>query len=199
MSSGIAGIILAAGQSSRFGAPKQLHDFAGEPLVRRIARIALASRLAQVRVVIGPHSAAMRQALEGLALQIVENPFFAEGQSTSVRVGLEDLDATAALFLPVDQPFLDPSLLHRLIAAHEHGSGRIIVPRSGSRRGAPVLFDRAFFPELRALEGDVGGRVLLRRHAAEIHEIEVENPLELTDIDTPEDLRRLERALAGDD
>lgn len=190
----VAGIVLAAGRSRRLASPtpKQLLPFAGEPLVRRAARAALGSRLDQVVVVIGHRAAEVRDAVADLPLQVVENPAFREGKSTSIRTGLEALDREpeAALFLPCDQPFVGPELIDRLLAAWRHG-GDVVQPVCGARRGAPVLWGKRHFAALKALRGDDGGRVLLdawrRSREVEVCEVEARDEHELLDIDTLDD------------
>src|SRR5262245_63501299 len=88
MSTRIAAIILAAGSASRMGRPKQLLDWGGRPLVRVVAEHALAARLDRVLVVVGAASDAVAAALAGLPVELVENPAYAEGQSTSLRAGV---------------------------------------------------------------------------------------------------------------
>ena len=194
----VAGVVLAAGRSERFGGrPKQLLELGGVSLLQRVVRAALASRLRQVVVVVGHAAPQMRRELAGLGVDQVENTAHAQGQSTSVRAGLERVDpgARAAIFLPADQPFLSSALVDRLIEAYEETGRPIVRPRAGSRRGAPVLWDRSLFPELAALSGDAGGRQLLPRHAEAVLEVEIEDPLELADVDTMDDYRRLREAL----
>ncbi len=190
--------MLAAGTSSRLAGdtPKQLLELGGRPLLRRVTEAALGSRLAEVVVVLGHASERVASALAGLEVSTVVNLDYQSGQSTSVRAGLAGVapEASAALFLPADQPLLSSRLIDRLIDAHDAG-GEIVVPAHAGRRGAPVLFDRALFTELEGLKGDVGGRALLPRHQKQIVEVEVDDPLELTDVDTEDNLRRLERAL----
>ncbi len=191
----VSGVILAAGRSARLGGerPKQLLVVDGEPLVRRVALAALGSRLAEVLAVVGHEAPAVRRALAGLDLRVVENPEHARGQSSSVAAGLGSVHsrATAAVFLPADQPFLSARLIDRLIAAHGAAGTRIAVPTCSGRRGAPVLFDRSLFPELEALRGDTGGRAVLPRYPDAIVEVPVDDPLELADIDTEDDYRRV--------
>jgi molybdenum cofactor cytidylyltransferase len=143
----VAGVVLAAGPSSRFGddLPKQLLELEGEPLVRRVARRALESNLIDVIVVVGYREREITAALGVLPLQVVVNPHFEQGQSTSVRVGLAEVrpDATAVMFLPVDQPHLTRRVIDRLIAAHEKTSASIVVPAFEGERGAPVLISAA--------------------------------------------------------
>ncbi len=188
-------MVLAAGPSERFGAevPKQVQLFEGEPLVRRAARRALSSRLAEVIVVVGYRSELVREALHELPVKAVENPDFANGQSSSVRVGLGELapNASAGMFLPVDQPFLTSEVIDQLIRAWEETGGPIVVPVHENRRGAPVVIDRALFGELDAIRGDEGGRQLFARHPDEIVEVPLASPRPLLDIDTPEDLEAL--------
>ncbi len=191
----VAGIVLAAGAPSRLAGemPKQLLELGGRPLVWRAAETALAARLDEVVVVLGHAARRVATALGGLDVRTVTNPDFERGQSTSVRAGLAAVapETRAALFLPADQPLVTSRLINRLIEAWTSGAGVIAVPACQGRRGAPVLFDRAFFGELAQLEGDAGGRKLLPKHADSIVEVEVDDPLELADVDTEEDLRRL--------
>jgi CTP:molybdopterin cytidylyltransferase MocA len=196
MSRSVSGVLLAAGTSRRFGGrPKQLATFDGEPLVRRAARQALESRLAELVVVVGFEADRVRSVLEDLQLPVVENAAYGAGQSTSVAAGLEavDEDADACLFLPCDQPYLAAKTLNRLLWAYERTGGGIVVPAFRGRRGAPTLFDRRYFPELRALTGDAGGRQLLQRHPESILSVDLESELPLLDADTPEELERLHR------
>jgi len=188
----VSGVVLAAGASRRLPGdlPKQLLEWRGEPLVRRVARQARASRLAEVLVVIGHRGDAVRQALAGLDVGIVENPSYAEGQSTSVVAGLTALTASsrAAIFIPADMPNLEAPLFDRLIAAWEESDAPIVLPSHRGRRGAPVLFDRRLFAQLAAIRGDEGGRQLFPAHEAEIVEVEVESAEALRDVDSEEDL-----------
>ncbi len=190
----VSGVVLAAGMSSRFAGevPKQLLVLGDRPLLRWVAEAAICSRLAEVVVVLGHAPEQVAGALAGLDVTHERNPDYPRGQRTSVRAGLAGVasEARAALFMLADQPLLSSQLIDRLIDAHLAG-GKIVVPTHARRRGAPVLFDRAFFAELAALEGDAGGRKLLPHHRSRIVEVEVEDPLELADVDTEEDLKRL--------
>ncbi len=196
-SSSVSGVVLAAGPSRRFGddPPKQLWTFEGESLIRRVARRASGSRLAEVIVVVGHRADRVSEELDGLEVEIVENREFSEGQATSVRTGLRAVQevASGALFMPVDQPHLDIDLIDRLIELFEATGGPIVIPAFEGTRGAPVLFARGLFPELERLEGDAGGRQLFGLYANEIVELPLCDPAPLEDIDTPEDRERLRR------
>jgi len=196
--SGISGVVLAAGLSRRFVAehPKQLALFHGVPLVRRAVEAALGSRLDELIVVVGHAVDAVLAALADLDLRAVINPDFAAGQSTSVRQGLAHVSPSArgAMFLPCDQPLLSAALVDRLIEAHARHAASIVSPSFLGRHGTPVLWDRCFFPELASLRGDTGGRSLLQHHQQERVLVPLDDEAPLLDVDTADDLARLQRA-----
>lgn len=183
----VTGIILAAGRSRRFGGdpPKQLHPVDGLPLVARTARAALASKLRQLVVVTGHRAPAVASALAGLAVEVVVNQRFAEGQSTSVIAGLSRVEpqAEAALFIPCDLPNLDAETIDRLVEAYDESSGPIVVPTFNGRRRAPVLLDRSLFTEIGAITGDQGARQLFPRHEADIVEVQFGSGRPFEDLD----------------
>jgi len=187
----IAGVILAAGGSSRFGTTKQLLDWKGKPLVNHAAETALAGGLSPVLVVTGADHSKVTQSLENLPVECVFNPNWEQGQSSSVRTGIEALPPNmgAVIFLLVDQPFISPRLIQRLIKAHAIKRAPIIHPQVNDERANPVLFDREVFQELSSLEGDTGGRVLFNTFPS--RGVPWENDLIQKDIDTPEDFERL--------
>lgn len=192
----VGGVVLAAGASSRLGAgpPKQLLDAGGQPLVRRAAATALAAGVAELVVVVGHRAGEVAAALAGLELAVVRCRDWSAGLSASLRAGLAALSpgADAALILPCDQPFLSPALLARLLAVHAATQAPIVAPVAGGvRRGAPALFARSLFAELRSLSGDDGGRVLLARYPHRVGEVAVDDPRQLADLDTPADRLRL--------
>ena len=189
-------VVLAAGESRRMGEPKQLLRWQGEPLVTRAARIALESGASETVVVTGAVAEQVEAALDPLReagrgrLRVVFNPNWQAGQAGSVHAAVEALPAAceAALFLPVDQPRLPAALLRRLWQRWRGGSDLAAVTVDGAVRGAPGLFDRRFFGQLRQVQGDGGGGRLLRRHAGEVSAIEAPEEW-LADVDTPEDWR----------
>ena len=160
-------VLLAAGRGTRFGpAPKLLAALAGKPLVRHAAEAALAARARPVVVVLGAHADAVRAALRGLDLVLVENPDYAAGLSTSLRVGLAALPeaVTGALVLLGDMPRVTAAHLDRLIAAFAAADPlpAAIVPVHAGRRGNPVLLNRRrLAPDLARLAGDRGAGPLL--------------------------------------
>jgi molybdenum cofactor cytidylyltransferase len=189
----VGGILLAAGASSRLGQPKQLLDFRGKPLVRHVAEQALASRLRHLLVVVGNQAAAVREALAGLEVQIVENPAYLQGQSTSLRAGLLAFprELSAALVLLVDQPLVDAALIDHLIGLYEESRAPIVAPQFGGRRGNPVLFDRSIIPELLTVVGDTGAREIISRHRDRLATLELPDDRAFLDVDTWDDYRRV--------
>jgi molybdenum cofactor cytidylyltransferase len=187
----IAGIILAAGEARRFGRPKQIIDWYGEPLIRRIARIAVDSGLSEVIVVLGANAEQILPVLADLKVSTVLNAGWHEGQSSSVRAGIQSLGEhiNAAIFILADQPFISAELIHALIAEHIVTLAPIIAPSVNGRRGNPILFDRVTFPDLMTLTGDEGGRAIINRFSACY--INWHDPSILMDIDTTEDYLRL--------
>lgn len=162
----IAGVVLAAGSSSRLGRPKQLLPLHGEPLLRHTLRAILASSLDEVLVVIGHEAAAVQAAIADLPVRTVFNPDYALGQSTSIRAGLHALlpETTAAIFLLGDQPGIDPGVINALIQTWRHTSAPVAAPRYTDGIGNPVLFDRGVFPELTSLAGDRGAQPIVRAY-----------------------------------
>lgn len=187
----VAGIVLAAGESSRLGQAKQLLPWKGEPLIRHIVRTALSADLSQVVVVTGAYADQVERSLEGMAVTITRNRHWKIGQSSSVKAGLRATDkgTGAAIFILADQPHVTPDLIRALVEAEAATLSPIVAPLVDGQRGNPVLFSRDTFPAFEELEGDMGGRKLTSRYPVQWvpwHDREV-----LLDIDTAQDYRRL--------
>jgi molybdenum cofactor cytidylyltransferase len=188
----IAAVVLAAGRSTRMGGPnKLLAEIARRPLVRIAAEEALASRAGPVIVVTGHQRAEVEKVLAGLPVQLVHNPNFAEGLGTSLRAGIAAVpaDADGAIVCLGDMPQVDRRLIDRLIGAFDPDrSALIVMPTFEGKRGNPVLWSRRFFPDLMAIEGDVGARHLIGRYGEAVVDVPVEGKAALVDVDTPEAL-----------
>jgi molybdenum cofactor cytidylyltransferase len=197
----IAAVVLAAGRSSRMGGPnKLLAEIARRPLIRIVAEEALASRASPVIVVAGHQRSELEKALAGLPVRFVHNPDFAAGLGTSLKAGIAAVppDADGAVVCLGDMPQVDTSLIDRLIAAFDPDRGAlVIVPTFEGKRGNPVLWSRRFFPDLMAVEGDVGARHLIGRYGEAVVELSVEGKAALTDIDTPEALLNVKAEIEG--
>ncbi|MBI5962195.1 MAG: putative selenium-dependent hydroxylase accessory protein YqeC [Chloroflexi bacterium] len=187
-----AGIILAAGKSSRYGSPKQLLDWKGKPFVRQVAETALQAGLWPVVVVTGFHAADVESTLSGLPVSIVHNPEYQQGQSTSIHAGIQFLpkNVGSAIFLLADQPQIPVDVIRALIESHTREMQAILAPLVlEERRANPVLFDRVAFPDLLKLTGDVGGRAIFDKHRVEY--LPWHDDILLFDVDKPEDYQRL--------
>ena len=197
----IAAVILAAGRSTRMGGPnKLLADIGGRSLVRIAAEEALASRAQPVIVVTGHQRERIEAALEGLKVERVYNPNFAEGLSTSLKAGLAAVpaDVDSAVICLGDMPQVRASLIDRLAAAFDPERGAlVVVPTFGGKRGTPVVWSRRFFHELATLEGDVGARHLIGRYPEAVVEVPVTDRAALVDVDTPEALNRVKAEIEG--
>jgi molybdenum cofactor cytidylyltransferase len=190
--SAIGIIVLAAGESSRMGEPKQLLRVAGETLLGRTVRAALETPCRPVVVVLGARADAVRDAVAAAAeVRVVVNRVWAEGMSSSIRCGVRALAAIdeigAAILLLCDQPFVTSEVIMRLVAAY-HARRTLLVAAEyeadgEQTRGVPALFARRLFPELLALRGAEGARRLIRRHIAETTLVAV--PEAAFDVDTP--------------
>jgi molybdenum cofactor cytidylyltransferase len=187
----IAAIVLAAGQSSRMGTNKLLAAVGGKPLVRHAVEAAVASAADPVVVVTGNGAGDIENALSGLKVEIVNNPDFPKGLSSSLRKGINALpdDCDGAVILLGDMPDVTPALIDKLVAAFDPGEERAIcVATRHGKRGNPVLWARRFFPEMTAIEGDVGARHLIAQYGELVCEVEAADDGPLIDIDTPQAL-----------
>jgi molybdenum cofactor cytidylyltransferase len=193
----IAAIVLAAGFSSRFRAAggaeasKLVADFQGRPIVRAVAEAALGSRARPVIVVTGHAGGEVQTALDGLSLSFVFNPDFATGLASSLKAGLAAApkDASGAIVLLGDMPGLRAETIDVLLDAFKrYPAALAVAPTYAGRRGNPVLLSRAFFAQVKKLEGDEGARRLLTAaDPAGIVEVTADDSVTL-DIDTPADL-----------
>ena len=190
-----AGIILAAGGSTRFGQPKQLLEWKGQPFVRAVAKIALAAGLSPVVVVTGANAEQIELAVSDLNVTVVRNREWKNGQASSIREGINiltdnsSLRIGAAILLLVDQPQVTTSIIRALIEKHAEGLYPVVAPMVMDKRANPVLFDLATFPDLMTLEGDVGGRAIFHKYRVEY--LPWHDDRLLLDVDTPEMYQRL--------
>jgi molybdenum cofactor cytidylyltransferase len=197
----IAALVLAAGRSTRMGGPnKLLAEIGGKPLVRIAAEQALASRARPVVVVTGHQRDKVEAVLAGLDVQRVHNPDFAEGLSTSVKAGLAALPESVdgAIVCLGDMPQVTAALIDKLAAAFDPEKGAlVVVPVIEGKRGNPVVWARRFFPELMAIDGDVGARHLIGRYPEAVAEVPLTDTAALVDVDTPDALVRVRAELEG--
>jgi len=203
-----AAIILAAGSSSRYGQTKQLLDYHGEPFIKAVTLSAINAGLNPIIVVTGADANAVNNALMDISSQIniVFNSNWQIGQSTSIQAGIDALDSNqnhlppggelaclhenpgSVIFLLADQPQVTPMILKSLMEEHSRTLSPVIAPLIDGRRGNPVLFDKVTFPDLRNLEGDVGGRGIFSKYSPNY--IKWDDISLLADVDNPTDYER---------
>ena len=186
----IAGIVLAAGGSTRMGRPKMLLPAGGGTLLSAAVAPLLEAGLERVVVVLGDRAEEVRRGARLPAdprLVLVICTDWLDGMASSLKRGLEACAGADAVVVALgDQPGVTAERVRMVTAAF--GPGRdLVVPVHRGIPAHPVLFGRSLFPELERLSGDVGAREVIRRHEGEAVEIEVEV---LPDIDTEEDYRR---------
>lgn len=185
---GHAIVLLAAGNSSRMGAPKQLLQYGGRPLLRHAAETALASQASRVVVVLGARAPELSPVLDGLPVETVENPHWSQGMGTSIRAGILAAvrhDPAGAILALADQPLVSPETYNRLIQARYRAVQPIVASQYAGTVGVPALFASEFFPVLASLPPDQGCKAVLLRHSA--RSVLLPCPEAETDIDTRED------------
>ena len=196
-----AGIILAAGQSTRFGKPKQLLKLNDKYLLEWVLDAALESRLEKILLVLGHKYQDILTALGEKTrhpdLQIVNNHHYQDGQSTSLQAGLDQVrdKFPATMFLLGDQPMLDSETIDALLEQFWISGKDIGVPVFEGKRGNPVIFSQKFYGHLPKITGDIGARNIIRDHPENVEEIETNNPLCFMDIDTQSDFDNLAKVL----
>jgi molybdenum cofactor cytidylyltransferase len=189
---GVSAIVLAAGGGSRFGGGKLLAKLGGQPIIEAVLDNLREAPVDEIIVVVGADAERLREVCERYGVRTVANEEWERGQSTSVLAGLRTCGGRAAVVLLGDQPFVGAEVVDRLVAAFAEGA-KVAVATYGGKRRNPVLFSREVWPLLEAgLTGDEGARSVLRRHPELVVEVPCEGVGDPTDVDTREDLRRLE-------
>lgn len=193
---GVACIILAAGESIRFGPEnKLLAQLGGEVLILRTARQVLKSRCRHVSIVVQPDARAIANHLRGLDVAIQPNPAFRNGIGTSISVGIASLPESigGAFILPGDMPNIEAGVIDRMIGCFERSGGeKVIVPITASNQQRnPLLWPRRYFPELTKLNANQGGKALIPKDPDQRIDVLVASEDFFRDIDTQQDLERL--------
>ncbi|RPI72381.1 MAG: molybdenum cofactor cytidylyltransferase [Desulfobacteraceae bacterium] len=191
-----AGVILAAGKSTRMGSPKQLLKLKGKYLIERVLDAALESKLEAIFLVLGSEYRNIQKALgsklENPRLEVLINQQYEKGLSQSLRCGLERVKDIypSIMFLLGDQPLVDSKTINKLLETFRLGDREICVPAYHGQRGNPVIFSQKIYPELEKLVGDKGARDLIQNLKDQVLFVEMKEPKLFFDIDTEEDLIR---------
>jgi len=194
----VAGVVLAAGTSSRMGHNKLFVSVQGESLLRRTVRTALAAGLKPVLVVLGHESARAEAELAGLDCTPVLNPNYAQGLNTSLRTGIAAVpkDADAALVILGDMPFVTADMLQTVLQRYRNSTSPLVVSSYDGVDAPPMLYDKSLFSELGALQGDGCGKKVVKRHRDEC--LQVAWPASaLRDMDVPADVDAVLAELEG--
>ncbi len=186
----VAGVILAAGGSSRFGEIKQLLPWKNKNIINTVVETAALADLDPILVVLGANAGLIQASLDNETVQVVNNTDWDKGQSTSLKAGVTAIRQTVdgVLFLLCDQPHLTVNLVNAVV---EEGlrSGKVVTPIIDDRRANPVYFPASCFPLFDTLEGDAGGRQIIP--ACPHTTLPWLDDWMARDIDTPEDYRAL--------
>lgn len=185
----IAGVILAAGESTRMGFPKALLAVAQETFASRAVRVAREAGLEPLRIVVGSAFQAIAEAHPDFTPLLIHNPTPELGQLASLRLGLAALPAAvdAAVVLLVDHPLVSPDTVRALLRARRLGRGAIVLPVCAGRRGHPVLFGREVFSELATSPLELGARAVVNRRPERVIEVEVDDVGIHVDVDSSAD------------
>lgn len=190
----VVGIVLAAGRSQRMGEPKPLLEIDGQTFLERAITTLLSGGCTSVIVVLPPSESTrtMWEIAESTGARVVENPNPESEPIDSLRIGLNSVptDARAAMVLPVDHPVVRESTVAALLDTFESRGSIIVRPVFEDRPGHPIVLDRSVWSELAERDLPEGARTVVRRHAAEIEPVVVDDPGVRANIDTPDDYDR---------
>jgi molybdenum cofactor cytidylyltransferase len=197
----VAGVVLAAGTSSRLGRNKLLLDVGGETLVHRTVRRVAAAGLDPVLVVVGHQADRVTAELAAFPCRPVVNVDYASGQSSSLKAGIAAVppEAVAAVVVLADMPLVSAEMVATLADRYRRSAGGevlAVVSDYGGVLAPPTLYDRVLFPELAAMDGPGCARRVLARHRERILTLSWP-PEALADLDDEADLQRLHDRLAG--
>jgi len=190
----IGAVILAAGESSRFGRPKQLVQFRGKSLVRRVVDAAKDANCSTIVVVLGSKREEIERELKETDAIVAENQNWRRGIGSSIRVGVESAvnqapDIEAIVLLTCDQPFVKTDTIERLIVMREKTKKAIVASSYSETLGVPALFDRSCFQELLTLPDDSGAKSIILSNHERVAELLF--PEGKIDIDTAADYEKL--------
>ncbi|MDE0401654.1 MAG: nucleotidyltransferase family protein [Candidatus Poribacteria bacterium] len=193
----ISGILLAAGLSTRMGAPKQLLPFGESTIVETVVDNMLGAKFDEVIVVVGHSASEVQDRLGTRPINTVFNPDYREGMLTSAQTGIRALEASDAFALMlVDQPFITSTLIDQVVDAYQQTEKGIALPSYNYKRGHPVIFDQKYAIDILALTPESDGvRTLFKKYDDDIHYVTVDTDSVLRDIDYREDYERALREM----
>ena len=187
-------IILAAGESSRLGQPKQLLKFKDKTLIRRAVENALSSDCSPIILVLGANYPTIKNEISDLNCEVVFNENWQSGMSSSIKIGLLKLldlspDIQAVIISLADQPLIKSKHFDKITEVFSRTTKPIIASFYNEIAGVPALFAKEFFTDLLNLEGDKGAKAILKSHPESVETFYL--PEAEIDIDTLEDFETL--------
>jgi len=190
----IAGLILAAGESSRMGADKPLLTYRGRTFLETILFTLHEAGVERVVVVLGHHAEKVRQSIDLTGVEVVVNHDYRLGQTSSLQAGLRVLAANepaGVVLCLVDHPATSADTLQQLIQNFKSSGHPVVIPRLYGRNGHPVLLGRELFSELQTLDRNAGANSVVRKYRDRTAFVDVTDPGILLDVDDPEAYRQL--------
>ena len=185
----LSAILLAAGESKRMGEPKQLMPLGKHTLLEQAIDNLLNSSVDETIVVVGHKAEEITRAIATKPVKIMFNPNYSQGMSTSIVAGLILVDpkSQAVMLALGDQPLVESRTMNQLIDAFNSHDKGIAVPTHRGKRGHPIIFNIKYKAELLELEGDIGGREIIRQHPDDVLEVAVDSASVISDINTRDD------------
>ena len=183
-------ILLAAGNSSRLGSPKQLLPYSGTTLLQHAMRAASASKCAPLLLVLGANADSIYQGIDAGRFAFCVNDRWSEGMASSIRYGLEQIrrlrtDLDGVLIMGCDQPFISSKVIDDLLERFESLEHLVVASKYGQTIGIPAVFHESLFPDLNEISGDKGAKSVI--HKYDEHVSYVDFPRGEVDIDTGAD------------
>lgn len=192
----LSAIILAGGKSSRYGSPKVLQSFREEPFLARIVNALTENELKDIYLVLGYKARKYKRMLSvPNSLEVIRNRNFKHGQFSSIQAGIRVLakETPGVILCLIDQPHILPYTYHAVIMHACSYPGKIIIPTYQNRGGHPIYIPRDLFSDILGAASSQSLRDILTTHKDLIHRVEINDPGLTEDIDTREDLRRIEK------
>ncbi len=191
----IAILILAAGDSSRMGTPKQLLKWKNTSLLGHAIETAKKSNTSKICVILGANYNLINAKINNYEVEVLANESWEKGLGNSIAFGINhllesDSNFDALFIMLADQPLIDSAYLNKVLNMYKIGKRQIIATSyKGGKQGVPVLFDSIYFEELAQLNDDKGAKIILQKYSKNVSTIRADNLV--SDIDTLEDYERL--------
>ncbi|MFB7641516.1 nucleotidyltransferase family protein [Peribacillus butanolivorans] len=195
----VGAVILAAGMSTRMGKPKLLLPLNGQPLFKYALKATVDVSLQPIVLIAGHYIEEIRHYTHDLeGIEIIYNQNYANGMASSLKLGIQAVkkDVDAVMVFLADQPLVSKSIVQILIdhyKAHKHEGIRIVRSKYKEDLGHPILFDAELFNEFDSIDGDQGGKEIIKKYTQLTKVISFDNQMWGMDVDTPEDYLKMKK------